>query len=74
MEGTFSLRWGRKRGYNNSKHWRNLADSLDTAIHHHAHVQVERIIAYPHVAEKIAQGKLLVQQAYYDVTTGKVTF
>lgn len=50
------------------------ADSLDAAIHHHAHVQVERIIAYPHVAEKIAQGKLLVQQAYYDVTTGKVTF
>ena len=50
------------------------ADSLDAAIHHHAHVQVERIIAYPHVAEKIAKGELLVKQAYYDVKTGKVAF
>ena len=48
-------------------------DSLETAIHHHAHVQVERIIAYPHVAEKIEKGELLVKQAYYDVNTGKVT-
>lgn len=49
------------------------SDSLDAAIHHHAHVQVERIIAYPHVAEKIEKGELLVKQAYYDVNTGKVT-
>lgn len=49
-------------------------DSLDAAIHHHAHVQVERIIAYPHVAEKIEKGELLVKQACYDVNTGKVTF
>ena len=49
-------------------------DSLDAAIRHHAHVQVERIIAYPHVAEKIERGELLVKQAYYDVKTGKVTF
>lgn len=49
-------------------------DSLDAAIHHHAHVQVERIIAYPHVAEKIEKGDLLVKQAYYDVNTGKVSF
>ena len=49
-------------------------DSLDAAIHHHAHVQVERIIAYPHVAEKIEKGKLLIKQAYYDVNTGKVSF
>ena len=48
-------------------------DSLDAAIHYHAHVQVERIIAYPHVAEKIEKGELLVKQAYYDVNTGKVT-
>ena len=48
-------------------------DRLDDAIHHHAHVQVERIIAYPHVAEKIESGELLVKQAYYDVNTGKVT-
>lgn len=48
-------------------------DSLEAAIHHHANVQVERIIAYPHVAEKIAKGELLVKQAYYDVNTGKVT-
>ena len=49
-------------------------DSLDAAIHHHTQVQVERIIAYPHVAEKIANGELLVKKAYYDVNTGKVTF
>jgi carbonic anhydrase len=49
------------------------SDSLEAAIHHHAHVQVERIIAYPHVAEKIETGKLLIKQAYYDVNTGKVT-
>ena len=48
-------------------------DSLDAAIHHHAHMQVERIIAYPHVSEKIEKGELLVKQAYYDVNTGKVT-
>ena len=48
-------------------------DSLDAAIHHHALVQVERIIAYPHVAEKIEKGELLVKKAYYDVHTGKVT-
>ena len=49
-------------------------DCLDAAIHHHAEVQVERIIAYPHVAEKIANGELLVKKAYYDVKTGKVTY
>ena len=49
------------------------SDSLEAAIHHHAHVQVERIIAFPHVAEKIQTGELLVKQAYYDVKTGKVT-
>ena len=48
-------------------------DSLEAAIHHHAHIQVERIIAYPHVAEKIEKGELLVKQAYYDVNSGKVT-
>ena len=49
------------------------AESLDDAIRHHAQVQVERIVAYPHVAEKIQKGELLVKCAYYDVTTGKVT-
>ena len=48
-------------------------DALDAAIRHHAHVQVERIIAYPYVAEKIAKGELMVKQAYYDVKTGLVT-
>ena len=48
-------------------------DSLDVAIRHHAHVQVERILAYPHVAEKIKNGTLLVKRAYYDVKSGKVT-
>ena len=49
-------------------------ESLDAAIHHHTQVQVERIIAYPHVAEKIANGELMVKKAYYDVNTGKVTY
>ena len=49
-------------------------EALDAAIHHHTQVQVERIIAYPHVAEKIAKGELMVKKAYYDVRTGKVTF
>ena len=48
-------------------------EHLDDAIRHHAHVQVERIKAYPHIAEKIANGELIVKQAYYDVKTGKVT-
>ena len=48
-------------------------DSLEAAIHHHTHVQVDRIIAYPHVAKKIENGELMVKQAYYDVTTGKVS-
>ena len=48
-------------------------DSLEAAIHHHAHVQVERIVAYPHVSEKIENGELLVKRAYYDVNTGKIT-
>ena len=49
-------------------------DSLDAAIRRHAHVQVERIVAYPHVTEKIEKGELLVKQAYYDIKTGKVTY
>lgn len=49
-------------------------DSLDAAIRHHTQVQVERIVAYPHVAEKIANGELLVKKAYYDVNTGKITY
>jgi carbonic anhydrase len=48
-------------------------DSLDAAINHHAHVQVERIMAYPHVAEKVQAGELVVKRAYYDVENGKVT-
>ena len=49
------------------------ADSLDVAIRHHAHIQVERILSYPHVTEKIKNGTLLVKRAYYNVNTGKVT-
>lgn len=48
-------------------------ENLDAAIRHHAHVQVERILSYPHVAEKVQKGELLVKRAYYDVRTGKVT-
>ena len=47
-------------------------ENLDAAIREHAHVQVERIIAHPHVAEKIQNGELLVKRAYYDVNSGKV--
>lgn len=49
------------------------ADSLDKAIRHHTLVQVKRIMAYPHIAEKVAKGELLVKPAYYDVTTGEVS-
>lgn len=48
-------------------------ECLDEAIRHHAHQQVERILAYPHVAEKVKKGELLVKCAYYDVNTGKVS-
>lgn len=48
-------------------------ESLDDAIRHHTHVQVERILSYPHVAEKIEKGELIVKSAYYDVNTGEVT-
>ena len=59
---------------NDVKDYVGKTDSLDAAIRHHTQVQVERIVAYPHVAEKIAKGKLLVKKAYYDVNTGKVTY
>ena len=48
-------------------------ESLDDAIRHHTLVQVERILSYPHVAEKIEKGELIVKSAYYDVNTGEVT-
>ena len=49
------------------------AESLDEAIRHHTLVQVERIMAHPHVAEKVKKGEMIVKSAYYDVHTGKVT-
>ena len=49
------------------------ADRLDDAIHHHTRVQVERILSYPYVAERVEKGELLVKAAYYDVKTGKVS-
>ena len=48
-------------------------ENLDAAIRKHAHIQVERILSYPHVAEKVKKGELLVKCAYYDVKTGKVS-
>lgn len=48
-------------------------DQLDEAIRLHAHIQVERILANPHVANRVKSGQLLVKSAYYDVQTGKVT-
>ena len=48
-------------------------DSLDAAIRRHAHVQVERILSNPHIAEKVKNGEVLVKCAYYDIQTGKVT-
>lgn len=48
-------------------------ESLDEAIRSHAHIQVERILSYPHVSEKIKKGELLVKCAYYDVKTGVVS-
>lgn len=49
------------------------SDRLDDAIHHHTRVQVERILSYPHVTERVEKGELLVKAAYYDVKTGKVS-
>ena len=49
------------------------AARLDDAIRHHTHVQVDRILGYQHIAEKVEKGDLLVKAAYYDVTTGKVS-
>ena len=48
-------------------------DRLDDAIRHHTHVQVDRILGYQHIAEKVEKGDLLVKAAYYDVTTGMVS-
>ena len=50
------------------------AESLDEAIRHHTLVQVERIMACPHVAEKVKKGEIIVKPAYYDVHTGKVSW
>ena len=50
------------------------AESLDEAIRHHTQVQVERIMACPHVAEKVKKGEIIVKPAYYDVHTGKVSW
>lgn len=47
-------------------------DSLDEAILHHTHVQVERIMGYKHVTEKVEKGELIIKGAYYDVESGKV--
>jgi hypothetical protein len=30
-------------------------------------------MSYPHVAEKVKKGEMLVKPAYYDVNTGKVS-
>ena len=49
------------------------AESLDEAIRHHTLVQVDRIMAHPHVVEKVKKGEMIVKPAYYDVHTGKVT-
>ena len=49
------------------------AESLDEAIRHHTQVQVDRIMAHPHVAEKVKKGEMIVKSAYYDVHTGQVT-
>jgi carbonic anhydrase len=47
-------------------------DSLDEAILHHTRVQVERIMGYKHVTEKVEKGELIIKGAYYDVESGKV--
>ena len=48
-------------------------ESLDEAILHHTLVQVERILSYEHVAEKVEKGELIVKGAYYDVESGRVS-
>lgn len=45
---------------------------LNDAIQRHTKVQVEKILQNPVVAEKVAQGGLIVKDAYYDIDSGKV--
>ena len=35
-------------------------------------VQVERIMGYKHVTEKVEKGELIIKGAYYDVESGMV--
>ena len=49
------------------------AESREEAIRHQTLVQVDRIMAHPHVVEKVKKGEMIVKSAYYDVHTGKVT-
>ena len=48
-------------------------ECLNDAIRHHTHVQVARIIAYPHIAEKVEKRELIIKAAYYDVKNGRVS-
>lgn len=48
-------------------------DSLNNAIDKHTNIQVERILSFPHIAEKVQNGELIVKAAHYDIKTGKVT-
>lgn len=48
-------------------------ENLDIAIREHARIQVERILSYPHIAEKVKKGELEVKCAYYDVQSGLVS-
>lgn len=50
------------------------SDKLDEAIHANVHTQVARISEADHVKELIAQGKVKVVGAYYDVQSGEVAF
>ena len=49
-------------------------DSLDAAVRLNARVQVDRIMASKHVQKQVAEGRLVVKSAYYNVRSGKVDF
>lgn len=49
-------------------------ETFDAAILANVNAQAERIAALPHVKAQVAEGKLAVVNALYDLKTGEVTF
>lgn len=54
--------------------YKGKSESFDEAIMANVHAQSEKIAALPHVQAQMAEGKLAVVSALYDLKTGKVIF